>query len=1271
MVSLNCLKYVPSPWRRRLMWVAILFVCYSLVGFFLLPAIIKWQLVKQLPGITKRQAAVQKVRFNPYTLSLTIRGLSLTEPTGTVFASWEEFYVNFQASSLFRWAYTFKEIRLVKPFGEVILFKDGTLNLANMFENTTPTPPKPKKQGKVPRVGIFNLQITNGFVVFEDRTRRSPFRTEYRPINLKLTGFTTRPDAENPYSFHAESDAGRSVDWAGNVTVQPLGSSGKLAVTGINLRRYQPYLEDFTRAVLTNGLSDVGLSYNFSAGTNGVDLIVTNGYVRAEHLELQDPDNGENVVAVEGFGLEQGGLNFRERSVRVGSIKVNAAEVRARLSKGGKLNLLGLVNLPTASTNSPGAAVTNAIPSDAAPPFTITADEITVAKARVLFEDLTRRTPFKTELNPIEVSLKNVSTKPGSEGSYNFHIDTEATETVSGTGMFSINPVQSRGEVKLGTVEVKKYLPYLEESFRGKISAGKFEVVAPYRFALATNLMLAGVSNLSVKLTDLEIKAPGSDETVSRLKELAVERVDASYEERKARVGRVRTTGGYALARRQKDGSLNLLELLPPRVPVAGAPATAAKPGDKAVAEKPATDSWVVNVDEVVLDDYTVKVEDNQAAKPVTFIVDKVAANIKGVSTVSNTPIQAQVSLRFNETCNMSASGTAKVAPIFADLTIGVTNLHLRPFQPYVDQHVRLGILSAAVSLGGKAHYEPGSSGALATFKGGVQITNFATADQVAFKDFVKWDDLSIKGIDFAHQPDRLKVEEVSLSGLKTSVLIGADKKPNFASIMRKEASGTNAPSQPGAKGDGVQTAGKPAAETFPMEIGAVVLNGASFSLTDNSISPPASVAIQELSGAIKGLSSAMDTRAEVDLAGKVDQQAPFAIRGTLNPMAKEMFVDLLITNRNTQLTPFTPYLEKYAGHPLNKGRLSTTLRYHIEKNQLKAENKIEIDQLMLGARNDSPDATSLPVKLGIALLKDRNGRIELDVPVEGRLDDPKFRVGPIILKVVVNLLAKAATSPFKMLGALVGGGEEMSFVEFAVGSTNVTEAELEKLGKLSKALVERPAVNLEIEGAVEPTRDREALALQRLREELKVQRLQELATKGGAPQSTESWTIEPEEQARLLRTRFVETFGTNFTAILQTNELYITMTNNLSSTNQLAASQGKKSKRALFKGIGETVADYLKYKPKNREVPLEERLNKTQKTVLQTLTPELMETLLAKQVQISDADFQALMKARAQWVQNYLSNTGQIAGDRLFLVTPKPVDEKYKGSNRVNLSLN
>ncbi|HEY5913871.1 MAG TPA: DUF748 domain-containing protein, partial [Verrucomicrobiae bacterium] len=229
-------RHWPAPWRKWALRLAIVAAAYSLAGFFLLPMIIRAQLIKRLPALTQRQAAVRQVRLNPWALSLTVRGLALTETNGSPFASFEEFYANFQLSSIFRWAWTFDELSLKEPRAEIALDSHGRFNFANLLESTNPpAASKAEATTGIPRLVVFNLMVTNGHVGFADATHKTPFRTAYEPINFNLKQFTTRPDRRSPYTFEASSDTGRGIAWAGTVTAQPPGSSGTLRINGVQL----------------------------------------------------------------------------------------------------------------------------------------------------------------------------------------------------------------------------------------------------------------------------------------------------------------------------------------------------------------------------------------------------------------------------------------------------------------------------------------------------------------------------------------------------------------------------------------------------------------------------------------------------------------------------------------------------------------------------------------------------------------------------------------------------------------------------------------------------------------------------------------------------------------------------------------------------------------------------------------------------------------------------------------------------------------------------
>lgn len=249
-----------------------------------------------------------------------------------------------------------------------------------------------------------------------------------------------------------------------------------------------------------------------------------------------------------------------------------------------------------------------------------------------------------------------------------------------------------------------------------------------------------------------------------------------------------------------------------------------------------------------------------------------------------------------------------------------------------------------------------------------------------------------------------------------------------------------------------------------------------------------------------------------MDLAGRVDKAAPFKVAGKINPLSEDAFTDLVITLGGMDLTPAGPYSSKYAGYGLAKGKLSLDLKYKISEKLLEAENLVSIDQLTFGQQVESPDATSLPVPLLMALLQDRKGLIEIDLPIRGDLNDPDFRYGKVVISALLNLLGKIVASPFTLLGHLVpdmGSGEDLQYVAFQPGSAAVMPDEMTKLEVLEKALVERAGLRIDIKGTADAMLDRDALRSQKLNKRLLTMRGQERGK--GAEQ--EELSAEDEQQ--------------------------------------------------------------------------------------------------------------------------------------------------------------
>jgi hypothetical protein len=206
--------------------------------------------------------------------------------------------------------------------------------------------------------------------------------------------------------------------------------------------------------------------------------------------------------------------------------------------------------------------------------------------------------------------------------------------------------------------------------------------------------------------------------------------------------------------------------------------------------------------------------------------------------------------------------------------------------------------------------------------------------------------------------------------------------------------------------------------------------------------------------------------------------------------------MDLKAIFRNVEMSRLTPYVATFAGRKVEAGKLSLDLQYKIKQRKLQGDNLIVIERLTLGERVDSPSAEDLPLDLAIAILQDADGRIELGLPVDGNLDDPKFDYGQIVRKTIASAMGKIVTAPFRALAALFGNGEKDEIVSFEVGAAQLTPPEREKLVRLAAVLTQRPGLVLGV-GASYSEADRAALQDLQLRRAVLTQAGQQVAERG------------------------------------------------------------------------------------------------------------------------------------------------------------------------------
>ncbi len=761
-------------------------------------------------------------------------------------------------------------------------------------------------------------------------------------------------------------------------------------------------------------------------------------------------------------------------------------------------------------------------------PVRLFIDQFSVRGGNVAFEDKAHPSEFRAEIKPITFDLRHFSTVGKDGGTYELSGASDAGETFKWSGSLAANPVASRGQFEVGNLQARTIWNYLRDSVQFELPSGAISIAGDYDFTGGSPAIALGVNVHEVTVTGLGIRPKGTQEDYIKLSRLEVHETRADVAKHTVDVGSVHLAGGEVRAWLPGSGGakVNLLELAGPAPPNTGAPAppgtnSAAGPAATADAAAPAAPAWVVSVPDISLDNLRIAAEDRQVSPAVPLHLDDLNIHVTGFSTARTNPVAVTMSTKINRDGRLDAK--ADFSPDFnaVKAEAELAKLDLTVLQPYIAQRTAMTLRSGQLST--KLNAERTAEGHLSA-SGDVELAKLRTVDNELKRDFIKFERLQIAGIDFqgpapgtpkAPKPS-LHIRSIVARAPYARVIIESDRTVNVSRVLggphgqppssggeaaapggpldvastpdSLEAHAAIAVTKPakGKRGGKAAAAAAPAAESpLSIKIDDISIQDGSANYADLWIQPHFAVGIQTLNGYIRGLSSDSHARAKVELNGKVDRYAPVHIWGETNPLAATTFSDIRMSFKGVELTSATPYSGRFAGYKIVKGKLSVDIEYKIENRQLNAAHKFVIDQLELGEKVDSPDAVHLPLKLAVALLKDRNGVIDLDLPVTGSLDDPKFRLGPIIWKAVLNLLTKIATAPFALLGHLFGGGEQMNYIDFRPGSAVLEASERDKLTALVKALKEKDKLELDVPVTFSPDLDRPALAAARLNSRL------------------------------------------------------------------------------------------------------------------------------------------------------------------------------------------
>jgi outer membrane protein OmpA-like peptidoglycan-associated protein len=551
------------------------------------------------------------------------------------------------------------------------------------------------------------------------------------------------------------------------------------------------------------------------------------------------------------------------------------------------------------------------------------------------------------------------------------------------------------------------------------------------------------------------------------------------------------------------NGELNYQTLLPED--------EAQVDSEKEAGESMSEAFWGVKIDSVELTDFSAVFEDKTLSKPVTINVSPLSLKLTELSNAVGAKLPFELSTKINDSGSLHLKGSAGLSPLTAQTQIDVNAVGLEKFQSYVDKFAHLDLIKGVFSLDGKLDVARGEQGELdVKFKGNSGIARLITRDQTLNKDLLKWDNLTLKNIDADVLAQRYSASALQIEKPYARVVIGKNKTLNFADIFI---------ATPESKDKKLNKSEKNSSSDIHFKLDKVKISNGASSFADLSMILPFSAEIRGLDGGASGISSEHESTINVTLKGNAYDLAPVDIKGKIQPFVGDYKAALNF--KGMPLPLMSAYMAEFAGYKLENGKMSIGMNYEVEKGELSATNNLHIEQFELGEKVDNPHAIDAPIDLAIALLKDMDGIINLDVPITGSLNDPHFDFGGIVGDALLNIISKTITSPFQAIASLLGTNEDLSAVQFSPGDGQLSEWQKPKLNNLAKVLREREILKVQIRGTAFESDDWAELSEIALTDRLKTLKSEELERKHNKKILPEYIELDDTDAQRLLAQEF------------------------------------------------------------------------------------------------------------------------------------------------------
>ena len=787
------------------------------------------------------------------------------------------------------------------------------------------------------------------------------------------------------------------------------------------------------------------------------------------------------TLNLQAFPLMQKTISFDE-------IIINKPEVSVLILANGEFNFQDII----VKNTTPDSDVDSENTNEAA--WILSIDKFRHNEGIINFSDLNRETAYHHKIKEINVALDDFSTKAGDNNMHHVKAKTSQGTELNWHGKFSLSPFKSSGDISFVS-PLQVISDYLQQRILFNITEGTLKLDSHYDFNFAGEQPQFIINNLIASISNLEIRRTEDNKKIIASDVLSLDLEQLNSSDKKILVNSISNEGSFIDVNRNKLSQFDIEEVFVlQKLNHSVGSTNHVDKTERSTETEPAAnhsenkrDNWDLEIKAINIANNNFVLNDRSVAPVATHDVMIKSLNIEHLKPFTDELAQLSSDILFNNQGIIKVQGTIKPESKQLSLALDTEQISLKTFQPYINAVANMKILNGELATDLMIDIDAAKTSPLFNIEGDIKVSSLNVIETTLNEELLSWENLTLNDIQFSYPEQSLVLSVINIDDPFLRLVINESSTTNIQQLMKVKPEDTSNSETKNIQSEAKDEAGS-AAKSFTADINEINITNGKLDFSDSSLTPKFSAGIYSLNGDITGLSSNEESRAKIDLKGKVDKYAPVIIKGSVNPLSHDAFTDIDMLFKGIELTTFTPYSGKFAGYAIDKGKLSLGLNYKLSNNKLVAENNVTLDQLTLGEVVNSEEATSLPIKFALSMLKDSDGVIEFNLPIRGDIDNPDFKYSSLVWGALGNLITGIISSPFKALASLVeGDNDNLDHVIFSANSFELNEAEQAKLNSLAKALLQRPSLYIEIRGLSSNLIDHDEMAYAKILNKLQI----------------------------------------------------------------------------------------------------------------------------------------------------------------------------------------